>query len=109
MILHASTVKSLVADTSEKKDSDDEPPFKKLKFLIPTSSIPSPTPLNSIPPKPIQRTEITKMSFDQFSLHLTQTTSSIFSLTPPREPTPPRDKSKGKDIAIEEPLKDLMP
>ncbi|GKC01975.1 hypothetical protein Tco_0993585, partial [Tanacetum coccineum] len=91
------------------RNSDDEPPFKKLKFLIPTSSIPSPTPLNSIPPEPIQRTEITKMSFDQFSEHLTQTTSSIFSPTPPREPTPPRDESKGKGIATEEPLKDLMP
>ncbi|GJZ26209.1 hypothetical protein Tco_0570462 [Tanacetum coccineum] len=50
MILHASAVKTLVADTSKKKDSDDEPPFKKLKFLILTSSIPSPTPLKSIPP-----------------------------------------------------------
>ncbi|GJT28629.1 hypothetical protein Tco_0908904 [Tanacetum coccineum] len=37
------------------------------------------------------------------------TTSSIFSPTPPRESTPPRDESKGKGIATEEPLKDLMP
>ncbi|GJY61244.1 hypothetical protein Tco_0461901 [Tanacetum coccineum] len=56
-----------------------------------------------------RRTEIAKMSFDQFSEYLTQTTSSIFSSTPPREPTPPRDESKGKGIATEEPLKDIMP
>ncbi|GJU12033.1 hypothetical protein Tco_1134429 [Tanacetum coccineum] len=37
------------------------------------------------------------------------TTSSIFSPTPPREPTLPRDESKGKGIATEEPLKDTMP
>ncbi|GKA67866.1 hypothetical protein Tco_1025859 [Tanacetum coccineum] len=109
MILYASKVKSSVANNLEKKDSNNEPPFKKLKFLIPTSSIPSPTPLCSIPPKPIKRTEITKMLFDQFSEHLTQTTSSIFSPTLPREPTPPRDESKGKGIATEEPLKDPMP
>ncbi|GJR52694.1 hypothetical protein Tco_1403215 [Tanacetum coccineum] len=33
--------------SSEKNVSDDEPPAKKLKFLIPTSSIPSPTPLKA--------------------------------------------------------------
>ncbi|GJR88720.1 hypothetical protein Tco_0212731 [Tanacetum coccineum] len=109
MVLYASAAKILVEDTLKQKDSDDEPPIKKLKFLIPTSSIPSPTPLNSIPPEPIPRTEIAKMSFDQFSEHLTQTTSSIFSPTPPREPTPPRDESKVKGIATEEPLKDIMP
>ncbi|GJX61908.1 hypothetical protein Tco_0294808 [Tanacetum coccineum] len=103
------TTTILVEDTLKQKDSDDEPPIKKLKFLIPTSSIPSPTPLNSIPPEPIPRTEISKMSFDQFSEHLTQTTSSIFSPTPPREPTPPRNESKVKGIATEEPLKDIMP
>ncbi|GJW44938.1 hypothetical protein Tco_0073737 [Tanacetum coccineum] len=109
MVLHGSDLKSSVVETSEKKESDDEPPVKKLKFLIPPSLIPLLTPLNSIPPEPIPRTEITKMSFDQFSKHLTQTTSSIFSPTPPREPTPPRDESKGKGITSEEPLKDLIP
>nr|GFC48826.1 hypothetical protein [Tanacetum cinerariifolium] len=101
--------KNLVADTSKKKDSDDELPLKKLIFLIPTLSIPLPTPLKSILPELIQRTEITKISFDKFSEHLTQTTSYIFSLTPPRELNPLRDESKGKCIATEEPLKDLMP
>ncbi|GJU88534.1 hypothetical protein Tco_1300957 [Tanacetum coccineum] len=109
IVLYGSELKSLEVDTSEKKDSDDEPPVKKLKFLIPPSSIPSPTPLNSILPEPIPRTEITKMLFDQFSEHLTQTTSSNYSPTPPKEPALPRDESKGKGITSEEPLKDLMP
>nr|GEY22683.1 hypothetical protein [Tanacetum cinerariifolium] len=49
--------------------------------------------------KKLQLTEITKMSFYQFSEYLTQTTSSIFSPTPPKEPTPLRDESKEKGIA----------
>ncbi|GJS50922.1 hypothetical protein Tco_0624284 [Tanacetum coccineum] len=102
-----------VEKSSEKNVSEDEPLAKKLKFLIPTSLVLSPTPLKSIMPEPTQRTKITKMSFYEFSEHLTQTTSSIFSptplreLTPLRDPNPPRDK--GKVIATKEPLKDLMP
>ncbi|GKE16724.1 hypothetical protein Tco_1424301 [Tanacetum coccineum] len=49
------------------------------------------------------------MTLDQFTKHLSKTTSSIFSPTPPKELTPPRDESKGKGIATEEPLKDIMP
>ncbi|GKA02328.1 hypothetical protein Tco_0674993 [Tanacetum coccineum] len=55
------------------------------------------------------------MTLEQFTEHLTKTTSSIFSLaplrepTPHRDPTPPRDESKGKGIATEEPLKEIMP
>ncbi|GJS62177.1 retrovirus-related pol polyprotein from transposon TNT 1-94 [Tanacetum coccineum] len=67
---------SLLEDT--KKETNDEPSAKKLKFLIPPSSIPSPTPLKSIMPEP-------------------------------PKPTPPRDESKGKGIATEESLKDIMP
>ncbi|GKC75152.1 hypothetical protein Tco_1125926 [Tanacetum coccineum] len=43
------------------------------------------------------------MTLDQFTEHLSKTTSSIFSPTPTRDPTPlkdqtpPRDKSKGKE------------
>nr|GEY41935.1 hypothetical protein [Tanacetum cinerariifolium] len=111
LILH-----NLVENSLEKNVSDDEPPVKKLKFLIPTSlSILSPTPLKSILPEPIQKTEVTKMTLDQFTKHLTKTTSSILSPAPLREPTlprdltPPRDESKGKGIATEEPLKEIMP
>ncbi|GJT78345.1 hypothetical protein Tco_1045070 [Tanacetum coccineum] len=109
MVLHTSVKKSSEEDISEKKETNDEPLVKKLKFLVPTSSIPSPTPLKFIMPEPLQKPDATKMTMDQFTEHLTKTTSSIFSPTPPREPTPPRDptplkdESKGKDIAIENP------
>ncbi|GJU47659.1 hypothetical protein Tco_1204925 [Tanacetum coccineum] len=109
MVLHALVEKCLEEKNSEKIVSDDEPLVKKLKFLIPTSSIPSPTPLNSIMPKPIQNLDVTKMTIGQFTEHLSKTTSSIFSPSPPREPTPPKDESKGKGITAEEPLKDIMP
>ncbi|GJX17159.1 putative reverse transcriptase domain-containing protein [Tanacetum coccineum] len=73
-----------------------------MKFLVLTSSNPSPTPLKSIMPEPLQKPDATKMTVDQFIEHLTKTTSSIFSLTPLRyptplgDPTPPSDESKGK-------------
>ncbi|GKD05322.1 hypothetical protein Tco_1180296, partial [Tanacetum coccineum] len=54
---------------SGKKDSEDEPPTKKLKQ---------------------------KLSFEQFTNQLFSTTSSSFATSPPREPTPFRDPSKGK-------------
>ncbi|GJU58899.1 hypothetical protein Tco_1236665 [Tanacetum coccineum] len=111
LVLHA-----LMEKSSEKNVSDDEPPVKKLKFLIPTPSlILSPTPLKSIVPEPTQKPDATKMMIKQITEHLSKTTSSIFSPTPPREltlprdPTPPRDESKGKGIATEELLKEIMP
>ncbi|GJV72122.1 hypothetical protein Tco_1492117 [Tanacetum coccineum] len=58
LVLHASVEKSSEENTSEKIVSDDEPPMKKLKFLIPTSSIPSPTLLNSIMSEPIQKLDV---------------------------------------------------
>ncbi|GJR90227.1 hypothetical protein Tco_0214238 [Tanacetum coccineum] len=115
LVLHTYEEKSSEEDTSGKKETDDEPPAKKLKFLIPSSSIPSPTLLKSIMPDPPKVTEAIKITMDQFTEHLSKTTSSIFSLTPPREPTlpkdqtPPRDKFKGKSIATEDPLKDIIP
>ncbi|GKC55087.1 hypothetical protein Tco_1077832 [Tanacetum coccineum] len=81
LVLHASVEKSSEENTSEKIVSDDEPLVKKLKFLIPTPSIPSPTHLNSIMPEPTQKPDVTKMTIDE---------------------------SKGKGIATEEPLKDIM-
>nr|GEW05428.1 hypothetical protein [Tanacetum cinerariifolium] len=93
-------------DTLGKKETDDEPPAKKLKLLIPSSSIPSPTPLKSIMPKPVKVTEAIKMTMDQFTKHLSKTTSSIFSPTllgeptPPKEPKPLIDSAKGKEVAI---------
>nr|GEU48677.1 retrovirus-related Pol polyprotein from transposon TNT 1-94 [Tanacetum cinerariifolium] len=115
LLIHQGSQRS-TSDDLDKKVTNDEPPVKKLKYLILTSSlIPSPTPLKSIMPESFQKPDATKMTMDQFTKHLTKTTSSIFYHTPPREPTPPRDpttlkdESKRKGIGIEDPLKDIMP
>nr|GEV77294.1 hypothetical protein [Tanacetum cinerariifolium] len=100
LVLHTSEESSLKKDTSGKKETDDEPSTKKLKFLISSSSIPSQTPLKSIMPEPPKVIDAIKMTLDQFIEHLSKTTSSIFSPTLPREPTPPKDFSKGKEVAI---------
>ncbi|GJR08155.1 hypothetical protein Tco_0790807 [Tanacetum coccineum] len=48
-------------------------------------------------------------SIQEFTDQLFKTTSSRFSPTPPKEPTPPRDSSKGKAVAIiEEPGNELV-
>ncbi|GJR67379.1 hypothetical protein Tco_0013444 [Tanacetum coccineum] len=116
LVLHDSVEKSLEVNSSEKKVTNDEPPVKKLKFLLPTPSlILSLTPLNSIIPEPIQNPEDATMIIEQFTEHLSKTTLFIFSFNPPKEstlprdPTSPRDESKGKGIASEEPLKEIMP
>ncbi|GKC50672.1 hypothetical protein Tco_1073417 [Tanacetum coccineum] len=68
LVLHTSVEKVSEENNSEKKVSDDEPPVKKLKFLIPTpSSIPSPTPLKSIMLEPFQKPDTTTMTIDQFT------------------------------------------
>ncbi|GKA41731.1 hypothetical protein Tco_0734391 [Tanacetum coccineum] len=65
--------------------------------------------------KKSSKPDVTTMTIEQFTEHLTKTTSSIFSPslprepTPPRDLTPPRDESKGKGIAIEETLKEIIP
>nr|GEV56798.1 hypothetical protein [Tanacetum cinerariifolium] len=102
LVLHTLEEKSLEEDASRKKETNDEPLAKKLKFLIPSLSIPSPTPLKSIMPEPPKATDAIKVTMDEFTKHLSKTTSSIFSPTPPREPTPPRDSAKGKEVAITE-------
>ncbi|GKD22530.1 hypothetical protein Tco_1224233, partial [Tanacetum coccineum] len=43
-----------------------------------------------------------------FTDQLFETTSSEYSPIPPKEPTPPRDTSKGKDVATEEPKNKLV-
>ncbi|GKB48577.1 hypothetical protein Tco_0899330, partial [Tanacetum coccineum] len=114
LVLHASVEKSLEVNTSKKKVTDDEPRVKKLYFLLPTPSLVlSLKPLNLILLEPIQKPNVTTMTIDQFTEHLTKITASIFSPTPPKEltppgdPTPPKNESKGKGIATEEPLKRL--
>ncbi|GKE93621.1 hypothetical protein Tco_1574716 [Tanacetum coccineum] len=62
LVLHTLEEKSLEEDTSRKNKTDDKPPTKKLKFLIPSSSIPLPTPLKSIMPEPPKYTKPVKMT-----------------------------------------------
>ncbi|GJX43037.1 hypothetical protein Tco_0259713 [Tanacetum coccineum] len=88
LVIHASEENVSKEKASDKEATDDEPPMKKLKFLIPT-----PTPLRSIFPEP---TPIDP--------------TPLKDPTPLREPTPPRYERKGKGIATEEePMKHLLP
>ncbi|GJZ90043.1 hypothetical protein Tco_0661970 [Tanacetum coccineum] len=89
LIIHHPEKENSEDFTLGKKDSDNEPPAKKFKVLIPTPEIPSPTPLSA-----------------HILEHLL---NLVFAPSPPKEPTPPRDPSKGKGIAIEEPMKELIP
>nr|GEV88377.1 retrovirus-related Pol polyprotein from transposon TNT 1-94 [Tanacetum cinerariifolium] len=105
LVLHTLVEKSLEINTSEKKVTYDEPPVEKLKFLLPTPSlILSPTPLNLILHEPILKPDAITMTIEQLTKHLYKTTSSIFFPTPlresnpPRDPTPSKDKSKGRSF-----------
>nr|GEV54943.1 retrovirus-related Pol polyprotein from transposon TNT 1-94 [Tanacetum cinerariifolium] len=71
-------------------DLDKQPLSKRFKIMHPILSKPQP-------------------SVKQFTDQLFRTTSSKFSPTPPREPTPLRDESKGKGIVVEEPPKNIIP
>nr|GEV61740.1 hypothetical protein [Tanacetum cinerariifolium] len=86
LIVHQSENKNSNVYFLREKYSKDEPPVKKLKVLIPTPEIPTPTPLSSF-----------------------NTTSSGFSQSPPREPTLLRVPSKDKGVSTEEPMKELIP
>ncbi|GKB19532.1 hypothetical protein Tco_0853455, partial [Tanacetum coccineum] len=77
-------------DSEDGDDLDKQPLSKRFKTMHLILSKPQP-------------------SVKQFIDQLFGTTSSKFPPTPPREPTSPRDKSKGKGIANEEPPKDIMP
>ncbi|GJW72254.1 hypothetical protein Tco_0129171 [Tanacetum coccineum] len=108
LVVHTSEEKSSEEDTSGKKETNDEPPTK--------NEVPNSTIINAITyssevymPEQPNVTGMLSNDLDQFTEHLSKTTSSIFSPTPPREPTPPIDESKGKGIATEEPLKDIIP
>ncbi|GJW58239.1 retrovirus-related pol polyprotein from transposon TNT 1-94 [Tanacetum coccineum] len=80
LIIHHPEKENSEDFTLGKKDSDNEPPAKKFK-----------------------------LSVEQFTKKLFTITSFSFAPSPPKEPTPPRDPSKGKGIAIEEPMKELIP
>ncbi|GKC56088.1 hypothetical protein Tco_1083686 [Tanacetum coccineum] len=80
----ANSLKEITSEenTSEQKVSDEEPPTKKLKFLIPTSTVPSQISLSSVIPEHLINPKVAKMIIYE---------------------------SKGKSIATEEPLKEIIP
>nr|GEX41842.1 hypothetical protein [Tanacetum cinerariifolium] len=81
----------------------EEPPAKKLKFMLEDFSIPSPTYLNSIRPP----TVINNIPFEKFSANLFSSSSSEFSLT---SPVKVDKKGKGKAQVIDDDqLKQLLP
>ncbi|GJU91586.1 hypothetical protein Tco_1304009 [Tanacetum coccineum] len=93
----------IIVHSSVDKPSEDEPPVKKLTFLIPYPSIPLLTPLSSLSPQDFKQKARPNLSIEQFTKSLFQTTSSDFS------PTPPKYESKGKGLVVEEePLKQLI-
>ncbi|GKC98451.1 hypothetical protein Tco_1168726 [Tanacetum coccineum] len=96
-------------DCEKEKDSEDEPPTKKLRVLIPTPKISRPTPLSSIILEHLLKPLEQKLSVEQFTDQLFTTTSSNFTPSPPREPTPLRDPSKDKGVTTKEPMKELIP
>ncbi|GJU69077.1 hypothetical protein Tco_1255336 [Tanacetum coccineum] len=76
LVVHSSEEKG-----SEEKPTKDEPPFKKLRILVPNLNIPSPTSLKSLMPQGIRPPVVINMPLDQFTYSLFNTTSSEFSLT----------------------------
>ncbi|GJU39367.1 hypothetical protein Tco_1192324 [Tanacetum coccineum] len=91
LVVHTPKAKDL-----EEKTSKEEPPSKRLKFLILNPITSSPNPLITILPQNI--------TLEQFTNSLFQKTSSEYS------PTPFRDDNKGKGISTEEELmKQIMP
>nr|GEU53194.1 hypothetical protein [Tanacetum cinerariifolium] len=71
--------------------------------------IPNPTPLNTFVLKHLLKPKEQQKSIQEFTDQLFKTTSLKFSPTSPKEPTPPRDSSKGKSVTIiEEPRNELV-
>ncbi|GJU89719.1 hypothetical protein Tco_1302142 [Tanacetum coccineum] len=100
----AMVVDTLEENTSEEQVLEEEPPFKRLKYLIPNPTTSSPTPLIFVLPQDVKQPTMVNMSIEQFTDGLFKTTSSEYS------PTPLRDERKGKGISTEEdPLKVRVP
>ncbi|GKA72514.1 hypothetical protein Tco_0778730 [Tanacetum coccineum] len=97
-----------VHQPEKEKDSEDEPPTKKLIVLIPTPDILKPIPLSSIILEHLLKPLEQKLSVEQFTDQLFSTTSSSFAPSPPKELTPLRDPSKVKGVSTEEPMKELI-
>nr|GEW40946.1 hypothetical protein [Tanacetum cinerariifolium] len=83
-----------VSGDSDDDDLDKQPLSKKFKIM---PDLLTPTPLMTVVLEPIKQ-----QTYQDFTNKLFDTTSSSFSPTPPREPTPHKDPSKGKRVANEE-------
>nr|GEU64350.1 hypothetical protein [Tanacetum cinerariifolium] len=86
-----------IMDDSDDDDPDKQPLSKRFKIMTP---IPNLIPLNTFVPKHLSKPEEQQKSLHDFTNKLFGTTSLKFSQTLPREPTPPRDPAKGKEISI---------
>nr|GEU55429.1 retrovirus-related Pol polyprotein from transposon TNT 1-94 [Tanacetum cinerariifolium] len=84
-------------DNSDDDDLDKQPSSKRFKIM---AFIPNPIHLNTFVLKHLLKPVEQQKSLHDFTNQLFRTTSSKFSPTPLREPTPPRDPAKGKEIFI---------
>nr|GEV98073.1 hypothetical protein [Tanacetum cinerariifolium] len=112
LVVHKSEDKKSEGIISVEDDSDEDykqPLSKRFKIITPIPNIPNPTPMNTfVPEYPLKPKEQQK-SIQEFIDQLFKTTSLRFSPTPSRELKPPRDSSKGKEVAIiEEPGNKLV-
>nr|GEW91708.1 hypothetical protein [Tanacetum cinerariifolium] len=97
--------------TSDAKLNEGEelPISKRFKIMTLIPDIPNPTPLNTFVSEHLLKPKEQQKSIQEFTNQLFKTTSSRFLPTPPREPTPLIDSSKGKEVAIiEEPGNELV-
>ncbi|GJQ97421.1 hypothetical protein Tco_0008560 [Tanacetum coccineum] len=85
-------------DDSDEDDLDKQPLSKGFK-------IEPPIPMNSFVPKHLLKPKEQQKSIQEFTDQLFETTSSKYS---PRELTPPKDSSKGKEVAIIEQVNKLV-
>nr|GEW94400.1 hypothetical protein [Tanacetum cinerariifolium] len=81
-VLTALVVHLLEEKGLKEKPTEDEPSFKKLRFLVPNPNIPSPTPLKSIMPQGIRPPVVINMPLDHITDNLFNITSSEFSPSP---------------------------
>ncbi|GJT20769.1 retrovirus-related pol polyprotein from transposon TNT 1-94 [Tanacetum coccineum] len=104
IVLNVEEKKEGIIAVEDDSDEDDKKPLSK-RFKISTlPAIEKLIPLSSFVPEHLQK------SVKDFTNQLFGTTSSKFSPTPPREPTPLRDPSKGKEVAvIKEQVNKLVP
>nr|GEX83999.1 hypothetical protein [Tanacetum cinerariifolium] len=108
LVLHKKANMGITEDDSDYDDLDKQPMSKRFKFMTLIPNIPTPTPLSSFFAEPLRKPVQQLKMVQEFIDQLFGTTSSRFSLTPLKEPTLPRDTSKGKEVTTEEPKNELV-